>query len=83
MNPTKKCMTQSPSISPDMEAEYREFSRKVFARLEVGAKEYGDGSFHRPESEVLGELQQELEDVAGWGYILWARIQRLRFKLDQ
>lgn len=54
------------------------FLDRVRARLAAGAAEYGDRSFTRPTDDLLDEIQQELEDVAGWGAILWARIDRMR-----
>ena len=47
-------------------------------RLRVGALQYGDTSFRRPLNEVIGEVEQELLDVAGWGLIAWTRLRRLR-----
>lgn len=52
------------------------------ARLKVGAQQYGDRSFQRPLVEVLGEIEQELVDIAGWGLIAWVRLQRLRTAVD-
>ena len=54
------------------------FTARLRARLEAGAREYGDTSFSRPAAELIDEIQQELEDVAGWGFLLWVRLDRLR-----
>lgn len=48
------------------------------ARLAPGAATFGDRSFTRPAVEIVDEIQQELEDVAGWGLLLWTRLERLR-----
>ncbi len=55
-----------------------EFFGAVNARLEQGAREYHDASFDRPLPELLEELEREALDLAGWGYIVWERIQRMR-----
>jgi hypothetical protein len=54
------------------------FVAQLRARLEVGARQYGDSSFRRPATGLLDEIQAELCDVAGWGLLLWVRIERLR-----
>jgi len=54
------------------------FTTRLRARLDAGAREYGDASFQRPAAELIDEIQQELEDVAGWGFLLWVRLDRLR-----
>lgn len=47
-------------------------------RLHQGRVDYGDASFDREPDELLRELAQEAMDLAGWGYILWHRIQEMR-----
>jgi hypothetical protein len=54
------------------------FVTRVRARLSVGERDYGDASLRRPAAELVDELQQEVEDIAGWGLILWVRLERLR-----
>ena len=54
------------------------FLAQLQERLEVGARQYGDWSFRRPPAELLDEIQAELCDVAGWGLLLWSRVERLR-----
>lgn len=54
------------------------FVDAVRARLEAGRAAYGDRSFERPTSELVGELQQEALDLAGWGFVLWARLEALK-----
>ena len=57
-------------------ADFDDFVRAVDARLAKGAQQYGDSSFSRPEDEIIRELQEELEDVAGWAFIMWLRLRR-------
>jgi len=54
------------------------FVARLRARLDAGAREYGNATFERPAAELIDEIQQELEDVAGWGFLLWVRLDRLR-----
>ena len=58
------------------------FVARLRQRLIEGAATYGDVSFARPIGELVDEIQQELEDVAGWGVVLWARLERLRASVD-
>src|SRR5262249_47533532 len=55
-----------------------EFTAEVERRLEAGARAYGDASFDKPAHELIDEIEQELDDVMGWGFIEWVRLRRLR-----
>jgi hypothetical protein len=57
---------------------FPEFVEAVRARLEAGRAAYGDRSFDRPTAELVGELQQEALDLAGWGFVLFERLRRLK-----
>lgn len=57
------------------------FVASVRARLELGRSTYGDESFGRDPAALLSEVAEELLDVAGWSFILWARVQVLAAKL--
>jgi hypothetical protein len=57
---------------------FNAFIRAVRGRLERGAVEYGDASFSADLPTLLSELEQEAEDLAGWSFILWSRLRRLR-----
>jgi hypothetical protein len=67
----------------DLNAALDTFVGKLRARLQAGAKEYGDRSFQRPPGELVEEVQQELEDVCGWGLLLWLRLEGMRERLSQ
>ena len=58
------------------------FVARLRARLAAGTATYGDRSFTRPAAELVDEIQQELEAVAGWGLILWIRLERLRAAIE-
>ena len=68
--------TASESDVPaDTLGRFGEFHRVVRERLEAGRREYGDASFSKAPAELLEELSQEALDLAGWGYVLWCRIE--------
>ncbi len=54
-----------------------------FERLEQGRHVYEDRSFSADPAELLAELQQEALDLAGWGFVLWSRLEAMRAALDQ
>ena len=54
-----------------------DFAQAVRARLDAGRDAYGDRSFDAEPAELAREIQEELEDVCGWAYVLWTRIRRL------
>jgi hypothetical protein len=66
--------TQSGAVIRD---SYPVFCAEVQKRLEVGAREYGDGSFRKPDAALVREIEQELLDVMGWGFILWCKVRGL------
>lgn len=58
------------------------FLHLVRARLEKGSEDYSDKSLERPTQDLLGEIVEELADVAGWAAVLAARIFALQRKVD-
>ena len=73
-------MSAAPKADHDL--AWRLFASCVAKRLEVGAREYGDRSFSRAPAELVAEMQDEALDVAGWGFVLWCRLQRMREALE-
>jgi hypothetical protein len=64
-----------------MTDRWPDFAARVAARLEAGARQYGNGSFARPPAELVGEIEEEVLDVCAWSFILWCRLRRLHGKL--
>ena len=60
-----------------------DFGAAMRQRLEQGRKTYGDRSFQRPPAELLAEIQEELLDIAGWGFIAWTRLEELKNSLQR
>lgn len=58
------------------------FAARVRGRLEAGRAAYADESFSKEPDELLGELQQEAMDLAGWGFVLFTRIERMREAIE-
>jgi len=56
---------------------WHEFSQQLQRKLDQGYREYGDGSFDLPLARLVHELQAECLDIAGWGLILWVRLNHL------
>ena len=65
-------------LLPDPLGDWPRFAAAVRLRLDAGRSAYGDRSFSAAPSELLVELQQEALDLAGWGFVLWKRLERLR-----
>jgi hypothetical protein len=76
---TKSAAT--PASDAAIRDGWPQFAANVRSRLEVGARAYGDASFELPAGRLAVEIEQELLDVMGWGFILWSRIQALKGKL--
>ena len=78
-SPTRRRRTTSRK--GPLDADLAPFVVRLRTRLEAGAKTYGNASFTRPTLELVDEVQQELEDVAGWSLLLWIRLDRLRSRV--
>ena len=70
-------MESKTPLSDAALSEWPSFVATVEKRLSAGRASYGDSSFTRPNAEILGELMQEAEDLAGWGFVLWYRCREL------
>ena len=66
-----------------LDTDLDRFVARLRARLAAGAATYGDRSFTRPATELVDEIQQELEDTCGWSLLLWIRLERLRGRVGQ
>jgi hypothetical protein len=60
---------------------FKKFVRLLDDKMKKGYKQYGDKSFERSPGYLVGELQQEVIDISGWGMILFARLEELKNKL--
>ncbi len=66
------------STAADLLDAWPAFADGVRRRLETTRAVYGDTSFARPPAELFAELQQEALDLAGWGFVLWRRLEAMR-----
>ena len=67
---------------PDPLLAWGQFAQLVPDRLDKGRTEYHDRSFARAAAELLEEIQQEALDLAGWGFVLWHRLETMRPALE-
>jgi hypothetical protein len=54
----------------------------VERRMERAAQTFGERSYSRDPLELVREVKEELEDVAGWASILWARLDDIERVLE-
>lgn len=66
----------------DLEAVER-FFNAVEIRLHAGAVAYGNRSYARRPGDLLREIEEELLDICGWGFILWTKLQQLKAKTER
>jgi hypothetical protein len=62
------------------EEHFIPFVNRLDAKMKKGFEEYGDGSFSRPPTELIGEIEEELLDICGWSMIVFARLQDIKEK---
>jgi glutamate/tyrosine decarboxylase-like PLP-dependent enzyme len=60
---------------------FKKFVKLLDMKMTRGFYSYGDKSFSRDPKELLEEIQAETLDIAGWGMVLWQRIEDLKKKL--
>ena len=63
--------------------QWNRFTATVHERLENGKRTYGDSSFERPITSLVEEIRQECEDVCGWAFIMWSRLNELERKVNE
>lgn len=61
-----------------IQADWERFAAKVHARLVEGERVFDNRSLDKPHLDLIEEIQQELEDIAGWGVLLWIRLERVK-----
>jgi hypothetical protein len=64
-------------MSKDYDEAHAEFTLEMFKRHKKGRKEYGDKSFSRSPVDLIGEIREELLDVANWAFILATRLDAI------
>jgi hypothetical protein len=69
-------------VTPTARRQWPAFVAHVHSRLEAGARAYGDKSFAASPEALVLEVQQELEDVCGWAFVLWVRLEAIREALE-
>jgi len=62
---------------------FNKFVKALNTKMEKGYQEYSDDSFNLPAENVIQEMIEETEDIAGWGLILWVRLQKMKEKLNE
>ena len=67
---------------PDVLDGFPAFTRAVRSRLDAGREAYGDRSFSADPSVLVAELLQEALDLAGWGFVLFRRLESMRAALS-
>jgi hypothetical protein len=66
----------------DHQRHFPDFAEAVRARLMKGAVVYEDRSFSKDPADLLEELRQEALDLAGWGFVLYCRLQAMTEALE-
>jgi hypothetical protein len=68
------------SVPAHLRQPWEAFCRGVGERLVRGANAYGNASLRATPRALAGEIEQELLDVMGWGFLLWLRLRNLEGK---
>ena len=59
------------------------FTDRILKRLERGRVDYGDASFTRPLTQLVGEIQQEVDDIVGWSFITHNKLEEIGRKVKK
>lgn len=63
-------------------SDINRFIERLDSRMKKGADEYQNKSFSKDISWLLVEVEEELLDICGWGYIAWLRLQKMQGALN-
>lgn len=72
---------EHPITDAALQGDWWDFTAAVRGRIEAAAPTYGDDSFDLPSGRLVAEIEYEIEDINGWSFILWKRVQALKRKL--
>ncbi len=61
-----------------LQPHWERFAAKVHARLVEGERVFDNKGLDKSNLTLIDEIQQELEDIAGWGVLLWIRLERIK-----
>lgn len=67
---------------PRWQVRWDDFLLALEEKLGKGAVAYGEASFNFSSAKLLDEIQAECLDLAGWGYILWSKVEALRERYE-
>ena len=73
-------MTDHISHAPEFMEQagvLEEDAKAILKRLKKAAKEYGDASYDRTVAELLTEIELEMQDLVGWPFVVWRKMQTL------
>lgn len=71
----RRAATTNLFFDPDEDGDWLDsFVARLDARLAKGAQDYGDTSPQKPFGVLLGEMEQELLDIAGWSCQAWRKV---------
>ena len=71
--PADATQPKAPISLSALENDWPLFVKAVESRLQNGMQVYGDASFSRSILDLSREVEAELLDLVGWGFILWKR----------
>jgi hypothetical protein len=63
--------------------DFQHFAVSVSERLQKGEQSYQGRSFSAEPRALIGEIRDELRDVAGWAFVLDCRLARVAEALEQ
>jgi hypothetical protein len=75
-------VSETPKSDRFVTEDWPALIERINRRLEQGKRDYGDSSFERSTPELLEETMQEIEDQIGWSAIMWAKLRRLRERIE-
>jgi hypothetical protein len=76
-------MNKPTPISDEALKQFPQFVASIQARLETGKHEYGDSSFYKHPTLIIGSIQEELLDVCGWAFILYYQLLNIKEQLKE
>ena len=63
-------------------ATFHTYTTRTLRRLREGQDLYKDRAFSADPISLLNEIQEEILDICGWGYVLYKRLDKVQRMLE-
>lgn len=74
---------RAPATFSEHRGQWEQYVELVRCRMLAAEADYQGRGFDLPSEATIEEIEQELLDVFGWGFLLWRRMQAAKRALAE